>query len=123
MIVAGFGFSTRATPDSLRHALQRACTAAQITSPCVLATPQDKVTALALLAQDMGLPIQPVAQDTLATQDTPTQSPRVASERGTGSVAEASALAVAGPGGRLLTSRIHAHDRLASCALAEGNPT
>lgn len=122
MIVAGFGFSTRGTTESLRNALQRACAAARIPAPQALTTVEDKAAMLALLAQELGLPLHPISQEMLASQATPTQSSRVAAERGTGSVAEATALAVAGPGSRLLTPRIHAQDRLASCALAEGNP-
>lgn len=123
MIVAGFGFSTRAQDESLRDALRLACDLAGIAGPDALATAQDKATALCALSQSLGLPVCPVAQDTLAVQTTQTQSARVAAERTTGSVAEAAALAAAGPGARLLTPRTHARDRLASCALAEGTPS
>ncbi len=120
MIVAGFGFSTSSTHDSLRDALHRACAAAQVASPQALATAEDKVAILAPLAKDLDLPLHSVCLEVLESQNTQTQSPRVKAERGTGSVAEAAALAAAGPGSRLLTSRIHAQDRLASCAIAEG---
>lgn len=117
MIVAGFGFSTRASLDSLRSAYERASAgrAAQ-----ALATAHDKAPALRPLAQDLGLPLHEIDPGTLAAQPTVTRAPRVQAERGTGSVAEAAALAAAGPGARLLGPRIHSTDRLASCALAEG---
>lgn len=120
MIVAGVGFSTRAKGESLRDAVQRACDVAGIAGPDALATAHDKVAALAPLATALEVPLHPVARDTLTRQSTQTRSARVAAERATGSVAEAAALAAAGPGARLLTPRIHAQDRLASCALAEG---
>lgn len=123
MIVAGFGFSTKAHLTSLQDALLRACNAADIVAPQGLATAEDKAPALTPLADLLGLPIFPIPHDSLIAQPTQTQSPRVTSERGTGSVAEAAALAAAGPGAYLLTARVHAHDRLASCAIAEGNPS
>lgn len=123
MIVAGFGFSTKAQDDSLRDALRLACARAGVSVPDALATAQDKTTALNALSQAMGIPIHPVSQETLATQTTQTQSARVTAERATGSVAEAAALAAAGAGARLLTTRIHGQDRLASCAIAKGVPS
>lgn len=123
MIVAGFGFSTRAQDHSLRDALRLACAASQVSGPDSLATAQDKAGALTTLSQWLGVPVHPIPQDSLARQDTRTLSPRVVAERATGSVAEAAALAAAGPGARLLTPRVHARDRLASCAIAQGAPS
>lgn len=117
MIVAGFGFSDRATTDSLRDALDRA---SQGIRPDVLATAEDKAPTLGELAAELGLPLHGIAADRLCAQQTPTQSARVLTERETGSVAEAAALAAAGPGARLLTRRIHSTDRMATCALAQG---
>jgi cobalt-precorrin 5A hydrolase len=123
MIVAGFGFSTTAHDHSLRDALRLACAASGVSGPDALATAHDKAGALTMLSQWLGVPVHPIPQDTLAREDTRTRSPRVAAERATGSVAEAAALAAAGPGARLLTARVHAPDRLASCAIAEGAPS
>lgn len=120
MIVAGFGFSTHARQESLQDALRAACEATGVTRPDALATAEDKIAALVPLGQVLDLPVHPVPHDQLISQVTPTQSARVLAERATGSVAEAAALAVAGPGARLLIPRQHAQDRLASCALAEG---
>ena len=112
MIVAGFGFSSRASTASLRDALA-------ITGETVdaLATLADKADALAALAQELGLPMIPV---TAPLPDTPTQSPHSLRERGTGSVAEACALAAAGAGGYLRCTRVTSGDRLATCAIAQG---
>lgn len=117
MIVAGFGFSNRATIDSLRDALDRA---SQGTRPDALATAKDKAPTLGALAAELDLPLHGIAADMLCAQKTPTQSARVLAERETGSVAEAAALAAAGPGARLLTRRVHSTDRMATCSLAQG---
>ncbi|MCC0081534.1 MAG: cobalamin biosynthesis protein [Rhodobacter sp.] len=112
MIVAGFGFSSRATPESLAAAL-----AATGASPAALATLADKAAALAPLADVLGLPVIPVDGP---LPETETQSPRSLAARGTGSVAEACALKAAGPGAILLTPRVTSADRLATCAIAKG---
>ncbi|MBN8294778.1 cobalamin biosynthesis protein [Rhodobacter sp. NTK016B] len=113
MIVAGFGFSTRATLASLQGAL-----AATGGTPGALATLADKAPALAPLARKMNLPLIEVSGP---LPDTPTQSPASLSARGTGSVAEACALAAAGPGAYLMAPRAVSPDGLATCALAKGN--
>lgn len=114
MIVAGFGFRAAAGPASFRDALARASGGRR---PDGLAAPADKAAALAAA---LGAPVTPVAPEALAAADTLTRSPRVAALRGTGSVAEAAALAAAGRGARLLGPRAVSADRLATCALAEG---
>lgn len=112
MIVAGFGYRTGATTESLRAALALA----QAGAPPVthVATAADKLPLLAAL----DLPMLAVA--TLAGIDTPTRSAASLSARGTGSVAEAAALAAVGPGARLLVHRIVSPDRMATCAIAQG---
>lgn len=121
MIVAGFGFRASATTQSLRSAL--ALTGAdQLTA---IAAPADKVDAACLtaLARFLCIPILPVPPDILGTIATPTNSARVRAERNTGSVAEASALAAIGPGGRLLTTRRVSKDGMATCAIATREDT
>lgn len=117
MIVAGFGFRGAASALSLRDAFDKARSGQVIDR---LATAADKAEAAALeaLAHDIGLPITGIPKQTLTTQPTLTQAPKVQAERGTGSVAEAAALAAAGPGARLLAPRVISSDRMASCALA-----
>lgn len=121
MIVAGFGFRSGAALSSLRAALDEA----QQQSPPVthLATAADKLPALAPLAQALGLPLAGVMPEAMARVSTLTRSAASRAARGTGSVAEASALAAAGTGARLLAPRHISADRMAACAIAEGSLT
>ncbi|MBY4892767.1 cobalamin biosynthesis protein [Rhodobacteraceae bacterium N5(2021)] len=124
MIAAGFGFRASATVDSLRDAFARAGDTADTVSVGVFATAHDKAGAEALvaLAHDLGLRVIGLPEDTLIAQTTLTQSQASRSARQTGSVAEAAALAAAGPGAQLLAARVVSADRMATCALAQGDP-
>jgi len=117
MIVAGFGFRGAATAESLRDALARAAGERRVTA---FAAPADKAQAACLdqLADEMGIAVHAIAASDLSRQTTATEAPPVRAARGTGSVAEAAALAAAGPGGRLLAPRSISADRLATCAIA-----
>ncbi len=119
MIVAGFGFRAAATADSLRDALARAADERRVTA---FAAPADKAQAACLneLAGEMGIAVHAIASDDLSRQQTLTDAPRVRAKRGTGSVAEAAALAAAGRGAQLLAPRSISADRLATCAIAMG---
>ncbi|MEJ7928124.1 cobalamin biosynthesis protein [Sphingobium sp. AN641] len=121
MIVAGFGFRAGAGPASLRAAFALA----QQGRPAVthLATAQDKRAALVPLARALGLPLTGIAPDALAAMPTSTRSAASLHARATGSVAEAAALAAAGEGAQLLTSRHISPDRMATCAIAQGSLT
>ena len=112
------GFRAGATAASLRAALDAAGGA---TGLAALATAAEKADAPALaeLARALALPVRPVARDALAAQATLTCSPRVAATHGTGSVAEASALAALGPGARLIGPRAVSPDGAATAAIAE----
>ena len=70
------------------------------------------------LAQDLGLRVFGVARSDLQAQAVE-GSTRVMAEYGTGSVAEAAALAAAGPGARLVHSKRSGPDGMAVAALAE----
>ncbi|TCM86581.1 cobalamin biosynthesis protein [Rhodovulum steppense] len=120
MKVAGFGFRAAAGAHSLADALARAGGAQGLSA---LAAPADKAAAscLTALADRLGLPIRAIPAERLAAIDTPTQAPRVHAARGTGSVAEAAALAAAGPGARLTGPRRISTDRMATCAIATGD--
>ena len=116
MIVAGFGFRTGADVAALRTALdaaQHGC--APVTT---LAAPHDKLALVSDLAETLGLPVIAVAPDALQIPTTPTQSIASLEARQTGSVAEASALAAAGPGAQLLATRHISPDLMATCAIA-----
>ena len=122
MIVAGFGFRAAATVTSLRDALDLARQGLGEDQPIAcLATAADKaVTApFAALADALGLPIRGIDTARLTTQHTPTRSSASQAARGTGSVAEAAALAAAGAGSSILVPRVISGDGMATCALAE----
>jgi len=119
VIVAGFGFRHAATARSLADALARAMGDA-VPSHCATAENKHTHAAFRTFAEEAGLTILSVSAAELAAQDTRTQSQASRAAHGTGSVAEAAALAAAGPGARLLASRMISGDRLATCAIATG---
>jgi cobalt-precorrin 5A hydrolase len=93
-------------------------------NPQALATVADKAEApvIRTLADELGLPLYAIALADLQAQSTQTHSPRVAALYGTGSLAEAAALACAGPNARLLGPRVTSKDGKATAALAERSP-
>lgn len=119
MKIAGMGFRETAGIDSLRSALMAAGGTEGITA---LATAAEKAQALALmaLAAELRLPICAIAHDALVSVETQTWSDRVAMRFGAGSLAEAAALAAAGPVARLLGPRAVSADGMATAAIAEG---
>ncbi|TFH87971.1 cobalamin biosynthesis protein [Billgrantia azerbaijanica] len=118
VIVAGFGCRRQATPASLQAAFARVRT--QVPAIAALAAPSDRVALLEPLARQCGLAVIEIPPDRLPTIATLTQSEHSRRARGTGSVAEAVALAAAGSGARLLLPRHIGPDRLATCAVATG---
>ena len=122
MKIAGFGFRKAACIESLREALEAAGGADGVVA---LATEHEKAGALALnaLAAELGLPVHAITPAALAAVKTLTQSNRVATRFGTGSLAEAAALVAAGPGARLLAPRAVSPDGMATAAIAEGTNT
>lgn len=120
MKIAGLGFKKDVTLTSLREAL---LAAGGPDGLAAIATVSDKAGAAALkqLARECGVPIRAIPADVLAGVETPTQSERVAERFGTGSVAEAAALAAAGPRARLIATRVVSQDRSATAAIAEGD--
>lgn len=120
MKVAGLGFRQDVTLASLREALAAAGGADGLAA---MATVSDKADAepLKQLARECGVPIKAIPADVLASVDTPTQSRLVTERFGTGSVAEAAALAAAGPRARLIATRAVSQDRTATAAIAEGD--
>jgi cobalt-precorrin 5A hydrolase len=120
MKVAGLGFKQGVTLASLREALVAAGGPEGLGA---VATVSDKADAEALkqLARECGVPIRAVPVEILAGIDTPTQSKLVVEKFGTGSLAEAAALAAAGAGARLIATRVISQDRTATAAIAEGD--
>lgn len=119
MKVAGLGFTRHATLASLREALTLAGSPEGLTA---VATVRDKAeaSALRLLASELKLPIKAIPPDILGNMATATQSEFVKARFGTGSVAEAAALAAAGRSARLVSVRAISSDRTATAAIAEG---
>lgn len=119
MRIAGFGFRTNATVDSLRDALYAAGGSAGVAALATAAAKADAAP-LRALAAEFGLPVQAIPPEELASVPTLTASVRVTERYGVGSVAEAAALAAAGPGARLLAPRAVSRDGMATAAIAEG---
>jgi cobalt-precorrin 5A hydrolase len=120
MRVAGLGFRRDVTLASLREALVAAGGAEGLAA---VATVSDKAEAavLTLLARELDVPIKAVPADVLAGIATSTQSELVRAKFGTGSIAEAAALAAAGRQARLVSTRAVSQDRTATAAIAEGD--
>ena len=117
MIVAGMGCSSRASLAELRGLL------AQVTAGRALsaiACVDARKVQVGALAQELGLPLVAVPRADLTGVDTPSRSERIAAEFGTGSVAEACALLVAGHGARIIKVRQVSATAQATCALAKG---
>jgi len=121
MRVAGLGFRGAAPLAALTEALEAAL---DVAGPGLdaLATLPHKADApvLRALAAQTGLPVRAVG---VAGVQTATRSSRIAAQFGTGSVAEAAALAAAGPGARLVAGRVVSADGMATAAIAEGTGT
>ena len=116
MIVAGFGFATSATVESLRDAFAQTGQQADILATALAKADADCITHL---SAELEAPLRAIAPADLSSQTTLTQSPASTAAHNTDSVAEAAALAAAGPGARLLGPRSISADRRATCALAE----
>ena len=114
-MIAGIGFRTAATMDSVLDALERA----GATDCRRLALPQDNLHHTAATAlREAGYLLIPIAPHAMSAQSTLSESAASRAARGTGSVAEACALAAAGAGGRLAGARAISGDRMATAALA-----
>lgn len=121
MKVAGLGFRSAATAADLQAAL--ALAGEQVDA---LASVAGKAAAPAMqeFARAAGLPVISLQEQDIAGEQTLTCSPRIKARFGTGSLAEAAALAgarhgVAGAKSRLLAPRVVTADGLATAAIAE----
>lgn len=117
MIVAGIGCRAEVRAESLESALSLA---AEGRAPDRIATVDARAGLLVLrdFADRLGVELVAVPGRDLAAQTTLTRSEASLKAHGIGSVAEAAALAAAGPGATLLGPRVVPVDRLATCALA-----
>ena len=121
-VVAGVGFRAGTAPDEILALVRRALHEAHLLPEALtaLATAADRASAPNFLTAAAALDLRPLAIAptalVLADAQVVTRSERIAASRGVGSVAEAAALAAAGPGARLLLPRIASAG--ATCALA-----
>ncbi|MGM0825007.1 MAG: cobalamin biosynthesis protein [Pseudomonadota bacterium] len=116
--VAGFGFRSEATLESLALALDQLVEHYGIIDK--LAAAHSMLPLVEELGRLRGIKVIAVVDAELPTVTTLTHSAQSLQARGTGSVAEAVALLAAGPGAKLLGPRIISADRHATAALAEG---
>jgi cobalt-precorrin 5A hydrolase len=121
MIVAGFGFRSVATVQSLADAF--AIAGSQTVDAIATADDKSKQPIFAAFAKTIGAHVIPISAPNLAQTETPTKSQASQTHRDTGSVAEACALAAIGKGAKLLAPRSISHDRMATCAIAQGPTT
>jgi len=122
-VIAGIGCRANCPADAIL-AIVSAAISRTGRSVSVLAVPAFKAQEPGLLgaALRLGLPLVAVDADALAAAQRrcATQSERAAQATGFASIAEGSALAAAGPNGRLILRRISGG--AATCALAEAIP-
>ncbi len=119
MIVAGIGYRSAAQVSDLLAALEQ--TGHSVDALASIAAKAQGP--LAALAARLNLPLITISEARIAGIDTPTRSNRIQSRFATGSLAEATALVVAGPGAQLIVPRVSCPNGLATAALAEGHPS
>ena len=121
-VVAGIGFRHATGTDEILTLVAAALRQADLAAArlTALATAADRAEdrAIRAAAEALGLPLVPVGVDALreAGRRGVTRSVRIEALRGVGSLAEAAALAAAGPDARLVLPRIASPG--ATCALA-----
>jgi cobalt-precorrin 5A hydrolase len=121
MRVMGIGFRAAADLASLQDAMRLALEASggQKIDALVTEAAKSRETVFRELAQLMNLPGLGITKSDLEQMITPTQSQRIQDRFGTGSLAEAAALAAAGPNARLLAQRVISGDGKSTAAIAE----
>lgn len=119
MKVAGIGFRAAAGTVSLRDALNRVQDQAGPVDALATSIAKANADAIRELTAQTGLPLIVVQ---VAGIVTPTQSPRIMALHGTGSLAEAAALAALRPGAGIIATRLISYDGMATAAIATGEP-
>ena len=121
MRVVGIGFRAAADLASLQDALQQVLDATGGGGIDAVVTEAAKAREKVFreFAQVLGLPGLGITAQDLGQMITTTQSERIQDRFGTGSLAEAAALAAAGPEARLVAQRVVSGDGMATAALAE----
>jgi cobalt-precorrin 5A hydrolase len=122
MIVAGVGFRRSAAADEIVALVEQALTRASLAraglSSLATIEPLSALPAFTEAARQLDVTVTRVEEPALAAAapGVRTRSARSLAAHGVGSVAEAAALAAAGPGSRLILERIASPS--ATCALA-----
>ena len=121
MKTLGIGFRAEADATSLQDALAQVLVAAKGTTIDAVVSEAAKARAPVFrdCAQALGVPGLGITQTDLSRMITPTQSQRIQDKFGTGSLAEAAALAAAGPNARLVVQRVISGDGKATAAIAQ----
>lgn len=121
MRTMGIGFRAAADLASLQDAMSLALEASggQKIDALVTEAAKSREKVFRELAQLLGVPGLGVSQNDLAQMITPTQSQRIQDKFGTGSLAEAAALAAAGPSAVLVAARVVSGDGKATAAIAQ----
>lgn len=117
MRVAGFGIRASASLSSVQGAFDLA---GHDVHSCAIVEDKADHPALCRFAHQRGLLLRPIPLADIPGQPAQTLSPRQPARYGTRSVAEAAALAAAGPGAWLIVTRITSPDGKATVAIAEG---
>ncbi|MET7243831.1 cobalamin biosynthesis protein [Methylobacterium sp. EM32] len=121
-LIAGIGFRHATTADEILALVTDALRQADMPGAqlAALATAADRAgdRAIVAAAESLGVPLAAIGVEALreAGRRVVTRSVRIEALRGVGSLAEAAALAAAGPDGRLVLPRIASAG--ATCALA-----
>jgi len=118
MRIAGIGCRRQASLASLLEVLSRIQAVQGTLDALATSVSRSDTRIVRDLSQALGLPLLGISSEELAQQITHTQSARQYALYGTGSLAEAAALAAAGPGAGLLVTRIVSADGMATAALA-----
>ena len=114
----GFGCASGASPEDVIRLIASAIDLNALPAGAVLATIDRRSEIAASVSTKLGIPLALFAAEILAvTEGTVTHSSLVFTAVGTGSVAEAAALAALGPTGRLLLPR--QTGRRCTCAFAQ----
>ena len=125
MRVAGIGFRGAADITSLQDALSQALLAAGggPIQAVVTEAAKSRTRVFKEFSASVQLPGLGVTVDDLGRMITPTQSARIQDRFGTGSLAEAAALAAAGPDAQLVATRVVSGDGMATAAIADTERT
>ncbi len=118
-VIAGIGCRRHADAHSIVAAVRHACAQAGRPADALAAPSFKRDRGLHEAARLLGLPLILVGTDALRAEQPRCVTPSARAEQATGfaSICEASALAAAGAGGRLLLARVVLG--AATCALAE----